>query len=49
MPAFDIVRRWKGRVALDRDGHEIGDPSPPTTVRVGPAARWLLDDDREPS
>jgi hypothetical protein len=24
MPAFDIVRRWKGRVALDRDGHRIG-------------------------
>lgn len=24
MPAFDIVRRWKGRVALDRGGHRIG-------------------------
>jgi hypothetical protein len=24
MPAFDVVRRWKGRVALDRDGHQIG-------------------------
>ena len=24
MPAFDVVRRWKGRVALDRDGHRIG-------------------------
>jgi hypothetical protein len=24
MPAFDVVRRWKGRVALDRDGHRLG-------------------------
>ncbi|HZD00422.1 MAG TPA: PRC-barrel domain-containing protein [Actinomycetes bacterium] len=24
MPAFDIVRRWKGSVVLDRDGHRIG-------------------------
>jgi hypothetical protein len=24
MPAFDIVRRWKGRVVLDRDGRRIG-------------------------
>jgi hypothetical protein len=24
MPAFDVVRRWKGRVALDREGHRIG-------------------------
>ena len=24
MPAFDVVRRWKGRVALDRDGRRIG-------------------------
>jgi hypothetical protein len=24
MPAFDVVRRWKWRVALDRDGHRIG-------------------------
>jgi hypothetical protein len=24
MPAFDVVRRWKGRVVLDRDGHRIG-------------------------
>jgi PRC-barrel domain len=147
MPAFDVVRRWKGLVVIDRDGHEIGsvievyydaegdqpgwalldlsgsgedtsfvpvaeaveeggairvpyerarvvrspgmppggrlwpqneaalyhyydldytgvslvdlgelgnggansDPSPPATVHAGPAARWLLDDDREPS
>jgi hypothetical protein len=24
MPAFDVVRRWEGRVALDRDGRRIG-------------------------
>ncbi len=24
MPAFDIVRRWKGRIVLDCDGHQIG-------------------------
>jgi PRC-barrel domain len=24
MPAFDVVRRWKGRVVVDRDGHRIG-------------------------
>lgn len=24
MPAFDVVRRWKGRVVLDRDGQFIG-------------------------
>jgi len=24
MPAFDVVRRWKGRVVLDRDGQRIG-------------------------
>ena len=24
MPAFDVVRRWKGRIVFDRDGHQIG-------------------------
>lgn len=24
MPVFDVVRNWKGRVALDRDGRRIG-------------------------
>ena len=24
MPAFDVARRWKGRVVLDRDGHKLG-------------------------
>jgi hypothetical protein len=24
MPAFDVVRRWKGQIALDREGHRIG-------------------------
>jgi hypothetical protein len=24
MPAFDVVRTWKTRVVLDRDGHRIG-------------------------
>ena len=24
MPAFDVARRWKGRVVLDRDGGKLG-------------------------
>jgi sporulation protein YlmC with PRC-barrel domain len=24
MPAFEVVRRWKGRIVLDRDGQYIG-------------------------
>jgi sporulation protein YlmC with PRC-barrel domain len=24
MPAFEVVRRWKGRIVLDRDGQHIG-------------------------
>jgi PRC-barrel domain len=24
MPAFDVVRRWKGRAVVDRDGVELG-------------------------
>jgi PRC-barrel domain len=24
MPAFDVARRWKGRVVLDRDGGRLG-------------------------
>jgi hypothetical protein len=24
MPAFDVARRWKGRVVLDRTGGKLG-------------------------
>jgi hypothetical protein len=24
MPAFDVARRWKGRVVLDREGNKLG-------------------------
>ena len=24
MPAFDVARRWKGRVVLDRTGDKLG-------------------------
>jgi hypothetical protein len=24
MPAFDVARRWKGRVVLDRGGSKLG-------------------------